>query len=100
NPAYSGPFSTTTPERTRTACQARSRVEPVSDVQTAQFAGLELSLPSHFAIWSTSMRIGLAYTDETAPAGGRHEAWNSVIASAKPVVSCAVGEQRMGSVVG
>src|SRR5262249_22220391 len=44
------------PERTRTACQARSRVEPGSDVLTAQFAGLELSLPSHFAIWSTSMR--------------------------------------------
>src|SRR5271166_1650731 len=31
------------PERTRTACQARSPVEPVSDVLTAQFAGLELS---------------------------------------------------------
>jgi hypothetical protein len=32
--------------RTRTACQARSPVEPVSDVVTAQFAGLELSLAS------------------------------------------------------
>jgi hypothetical protein len=34
------------PERTRTACQARRPVEPVSDVVTAQLAGLELSLAS------------------------------------------------------